>query len=141
MPLQSEVTKPVPFRTLSHPEQWTLGDEPAYLAVTEKNWSKYYSSPPGGSDFAAYIYVVASLGMKPSPGYTIKIAQIQQQKERITIRAELGEPDPKKFYAQVIVYPLAVAQIPIGKFEQRGLLRFVFIDQKGRQLATVETEI
>jgi len=141
MAVQSEVAKPVVFGDVPSPEEWAPGDKVAYLVVTDKNWSTYYSSPPKGSDFATYIYVVASLGMKPNPGYRVKILQIQQEKEKITVKVELGEPDPKKFYAQVMVYPIAVAEIPKTNLQKFDLLNFIFTDQKGREIASVKTEI
>jgi len=63
MPLRGKVARPVAFRAVPDPKQWGLGDEPAYLVVTEKNWSMYYSSPPRGADFDTYIYLVAFLGV------------------------------------------------------------------------------
>jgi len=141
MPSYSEESKSISFRAVPDPVQWSLGDKPAYLVVTEKNWSTYFSSPPKGSDFARYIYVVASLGMKPNPGYSIKITQLQQEKEKITVKVKLGEPDPQKFYAQVIVYPIAVVEVPKANLQPYTPFTFFFIDQKGRQIATVKAEI
>lgn len=141
MLLHGEGTKPIAFRTVPNPEQWVFSDEPAYLVVTEKNWSQYYKSPPKGSDFATCIYIVASMGVKPNPGYKIRILQIQQQKDRVTIKVELGEPDPKRVYPQVIVRPCAVAEVAKADLQRYDLLRFVFTDQKGRQISTVKAEI
>ncbi|MBF8304775.1 MAG: PrcB protein, partial [Dehalococcoidia bacterium] len=57
------------------------------------------------------------------------------------VRLKLDEPDPKMAYAQVIVRPTAVAEVGIGALKQRGLLTLEFLDQKGRKLARVDTEI
>ncbi|MDA8215095.1 MAG: protease complex subunit PrcB family protein [Nitrospiraceae bacterium] len=141
MPLHGEAAKPVVFRAMPDPEQWVFSDEPAYLVVTEKNWSRYYTSQPKGSDFANCIYIVASRGVKPNPGYRIRILQIQQQKDTITIKFELREPDLKKIYPQVIVRPCAVAEVVKADLQRYDLLRFVFTDQKGRQIATAKAEI
>ena len=46
MSIHSEVTKPVVFRDVSNPGEWAIGDKLAYLVITDKNWSTYYSSPP-----------------------------------------------------------------------------------------------
>lgn len=141
MPLYSEEGRRVAFRAVANPQLWSLAEKPAYLVMTEKNWSTYYSSPPQGSDFDKCIYIVASLGMKPNPGYRVRILQLQQEKEKIIIKAELGEPDPKKSYAQVMVYPIAVAEVPKANLQPYNLLTFVFIDQEGHQIATVKAEI
>jgi hypothetical protein len=74
--------------------------------------------------------------MKPNPGYRVKILELQQEKEKITIKVDLGEPDPKKVYAQVIVYPTSVAEVEKANFLAYTSLTFVFADQKGKPLAT-----
>jgi len=133
--------KTVTFRNVSNPDLWAMGDTAAYLVITEKNWSTHFSSPPIGSDFSNYIYVVASLGMKPNPGHTIKILQIRQEKEKVIVKLEIGQPDPKKFYAQVIVHPIAVAEVPKTNLQPFKPLTFIFLDQKGREVAEAKTEI
>ena len=131
MPSHGEVAKGVAFRIVPNPEQWALGNEPAYLVVTEKNWSRYYSSPPSGSNFATFIYLVASLGLKPNPGYSVTIRQLERVKDSLTVKVELKEPEPGKVYPQVIVRPVAVAEVAKADLEPGGMLDFVFIDQKG----------
>ena len=137
----TDVTELVTFHHLANPLAWTLGDKPSYLVVTEKNWPSYYSSQPKGADFAANIYIIVSLGLKPNPGYTVSILQLQQKGEVINVKLELGEPDPNKFYIQVMVKPIAVAEVPKANLKLMKQLSFVFVDQKGKELATVNTEI
>lgn len=141
MPFHGEGRTLIPFHTLPDPDQWAFTDKPAYLVVTEKNWSNYYSDPPKGSNFATSIYVVVSLGVKPNPGYRVKIQRLEQMKERIVIKVELKEPDPRKVYPQIIVHPVSVAEVAKAGLEPRGVLEFVFIDQKGRQLAALKIEV
>ncbi|MBI2287386.1 MAG: protease complex subunit PrcB family protein [Chloroflexi bacterium] len=140
MPSRDEIVRPVAFRAMPNPEQWTTGDEPAYLVVTEKNWSVYYSRPPEGADFDTYIYLVASLGVKSNPGYGIRILRVERLKDRITTKVELKEPDPKRIYPQMIVHPIVVARVAKVNLEPGGLLSFVFVDQK-EQLASLTIEI
>lgn len=128
---RGEVARPVAFHAMPDPGQWALGNEPSYLVVTEKNWSIYYPSPPKGADFDVYIYLVASLGVKPNPGYGIRILQVEQLKDRITTKVELKEPDPKRVYPQLIVHPIAVAKVAKVDLKPSGSLNFVFVDQKG----------
>lgn len=141
MPFSAGATKLVPFHIVPDGDQWAIGEETAYLVVTEKNWSYYYSNLPRGSDFVNSIYVVVSLGVKPNPGYSVRIQQLEQMKERVTVKVELKEPDPRKAYPQIIVHPIAVAEVAKADFELRGLLEFTFIDQKGRQLATLSGQL
>jgi hypothetical protein len=136
----SEVTKPITFHPFPNPQTWALGDKPSYLVVTEKNWPSHYSSQPRGADFTANIYIVVSLGLKPNPGYTVRILQLQQQGEVINVKLELGEPDPNKFYIQVMTRPIAVAEVPRANLPSLKQPSFAFIDQKGKELATVKTE-
>jgi hypothetical protein len=135
-----EVTKPITFHPLPNPQPWALGGKPSYLVITEKNWPSHYSSQPKGADFTANIYVVASLGLKPNPGYTVRILQLQQKGELINVKLELGEPDPNKFYIQVMVKPIAVAQVSRANLQSLKQPSFVFVDQKGKELTTVKTE-
>jgi len=136
-----EAAKTIPFHTASEPDRWLVSDKPAYLVVTEKNWSSYYPSLPGGSDFANSIYAVASLGLKPNPGYGVRIRQLKQVEERITVEVELKEPERRKVYPQIIVHPIAVAEVAKANLEQSNMLNFVFRDQQGRQLAQVKLKI
>ena len=137
----SEATKTIPFHAVSEPDQWLVSDKPAYLVVTEKNWSSYYSSLPRSSDFANSIYVVASLGIKPNPGYAVRIRQLKRVEERITVEVELKEPERRKVYPQIIVHPIAVAEVAKADIEQHNMLNFVFRDQQGGQLAQVNLKI
>jgi len=137
----SEVTKPVAFHPLANPQLWMLGDKPSYLVITEKNWPSYYSSQPKGADFTANIYIVASLGLKPNPGYTVRILQLQRQGEVINVKLELGEPAPNKFYIQVMVKPIAVVEVSKTNLQPYQVVTFLFIDQKGKEIATAKVEI
>ena len=139
--LSSEVARPVSFRALPNPQPWTPGDKPSYLVVTEKNWPSYYSSQPKGADFAANIYIIASLGLRPNPGYTVRILQLQQQGEVINVKLELGEPAPNKFYIQVMVKPIAVVQVSKIDLQPFPVFTFLFIDQEGNEIATIQSEM
>ena len=141
MTSHSEMTGSIPFRAVSNPQTWALGDKPSYLVITDKNWLSHYASQPKGTDFTAKVYIVVSLGLKPNPGYTVRILQLLQQGEVINVKLELGEPIPNRFYVQVMTRPIAVAEVPKATLPSLKQLRFVFLDQKGKELATVKTEI
>ena len=137
----TETMESIAFHAVSNPQPWTLGDKPSYLVITEKNWPSHYSRQPKGADFTANIYIIASLGLKPNPGYTVRILQLQQLGEVINVKLELGEPDPNKFYIQVMAKPITVAEVPKANVQSLKQLRFVFLDQKGKEFATINTEI
>ena len=140
MTSRSETVTSIAFRAVSNPQPWTPGDKPSYLVVTEKNWSSYYSNQPKGADFAANIYVIASLGLRPNPGYTVRILQLQQRREVITVRLELGEPAPNKFYIQVMVKPIAVVEVSKTNLQPNQVLTFLFTDQKGNEIARIKSD-
>lgn len=137
----SKPNKFITFQVVSNPERWVTGDEPAYLAVTDRNWSSYYSKAPEGSNFSAFLYIMVSAGMKPNPGYTVKIKRLERIKKEIRVSVELNEPVPGKFYPQVMVNPVAVVEVALTSLEHRDTLRFVFIDRKGRQIAEFKLQV
>ena len=135
-----EVTKSITFHPLPNPQPWTLRDKPSYLVITEKNWLSHYSSQPKGVDFTANIYIVASLGLRPNPGYTVRILQLQQHVEVINVKLELGEPAPNKFYIQVMVKPIAVVEVSKTNLQPNQVLTFLFTDQKGNEIARIKSD-
>lgn len=138
---RSAESKPIDFQILNAPLLWRVGQGSSYLVVTEKNWPSFYSSPPSSANFADNIYLVATPGTKPSPAYTIKFLNISQLGDEVKIILELGEPESGKFYPQIIVYPLTVAEVAKNQLPQGKLMSFVFVDQKGTSLARVKAEI
>jgi hypothetical protein len=132
---------PVAFRTLTDTSSWRIQDGPKYLVVTEKNWPSFYSMPPARTNFTDNIYLVASLGTKSNPGYTIKLLAINQVSDETKISLALGEPEPGKFYSQVIVYRIAVAEVGKTLLPPGKSLSFVFLDQNGTSLAKLEVEV
>jgi len=132
----------LPFRSVPGSGPWALAsDQPAYLAVTDKTWRAHYPTPPTGADFQGNFYVVASWGVKPNPGYRISIRGIEQAGLRVEIRLSLEEPDPGLVYPQVLVHPLAVAEVRKDALRQHGLLAFKVLDQRGGQLAVAEADV
>ena len=141
MPSSGGSPRPVAFDTLSSTSPWALGDRVAYLLVTDKNWSAYYSAEPAGSDFGTYVYLVASIGMKPNPGYGVEFLGLHQVNSEITVSLKLSEPEAGKVYAQVIVYPIAVARIRKADLGRYDSLNAIFVDQNGKQIAVMKAAI
>lgn len=132
----------LPFRTVADAEAWALStDQPAYVVVTEKDWRSHYAALPPGADFTNNVYVVASWGTKPNPGYRVSITGLNQSGLRLEVRVKLERPEPNKYYPQVLVRPTAVAEVAAKSLVQRGLLTVEFLDQDGSLLARVEAEL
>jgi hypothetical protein len=138
--IMANASTPVPFSAVSTPRLWAIDDRAEYTVVTGKSWSKYYSSQPKDADFSSSIYVVASMGTRPNPGYRIRIVQISQDGARVQVTVEQLNPDPKGIYPQVLVNPVAVAEVKRKDLQPYPVLVFVFVTQSGRPLGEAKVE-
>ncbi len=132
---------PVAFSSVSVPRFWAVGDEAQYFVVTSKTWKQHYSSPPRDSDFDLYVYVVAAIGERPNPGYRVRIAQITQDGERVEVQVEQLGPEPGGIYPQVMVNPIAVAQIKRTDLQPHSSLSFSFVDQHGKAISSEKVDL
>ncbi len=131
----------LPFRVISQSTPWRPGqDEPAYFVVTGKNWQNYYGSLPAGADLANNIYIVASWGTQPNPGYRMSVMAVRQVGGRVQVAVEQLEPESGSVYAQVLVYPIVVAEVA-RKSIDGGRVNFQFMNQRGAPLAGVDADI
>lgn len=131
----------LPFRVLSDPEAWSPGkEEPAYIVVTGDNWQNYYASLPEGADLINNIYVVASWGTNPNPGYRMSVLAVRQLGRKVQVALEQLEPEPGSAYAQVMVYPIVVVEVG-KKSIDGGRVNFQFMNQRGSPLTSVEVDI
>ncbi|MBI4331377.1 MAG: protease complex subunit PrcB family protein, partial [Chloroflexi bacterium] len=131
----------LPFRTLADSQAWALQkDQPAYFVVTEKNWRDYYPALPAGADLTNNVYVVAFWGARPNPGYRISMLALRQLAGLVQVAVDFQEPDPGRFYPQVIVYPVAVAEVS-KKTLSGGKTIFQFLNRNGSELGRVEVEM
>lgn len=132
----------IPFRLLPDPGSWAIPSPKAlFLVLTEQNYQTYYPAAPEGADFLQNVYLLACWGIKPHPGYKILISQIAQHDWEVIIRIKFIEPEPLKFYPQVVTSPLMVAKVAKAAFSPRGLLTFIFVAKKGLELARLETNV
>ena len=114
---------------------WNTADKVSYTIITANNWKNYYAAVPPGADFGNYIYVLASIGQKPNPGYTVSIPYVQQVGNEIRVKIALGLPDPGALYAQVITYPVAVVSLNKADVGAFSTLSATFVDETGKQIA------
>ncbi len=141
MSMETEQAKAVPYSITPVPSVWAVGDKPAYLVITGKNWSEFYATPPNGADFSTSIYIVAYMGVQPNPGYRIRIAQIRQDGNMIQVSIERLRPAPKQVYPQVLVHPVAVAEVKKTSLRPKGTLNFSFVDQTKQRIAQLTVEL
>ncbi|MGI9862946.1 protease complex subunit PrcB family protein [Moorella naiadis] len=132
----------IPFRLLPNPGSWAISSpEALFLVLTEENYQKFYPTAPKGADFIQNVYLLACWGIKPNPGYKISISQIAQYDWEVIIRIKFIEPEPPKFYPQVVTRPLMVAEVAKAALSPRGLLTFIFMAEKDLELARLETYV
>lgn len=132
----------VPFRLLPNIAPWAIrSEEVLFLVLTEENYRNYYPLAPREADFTENIYLLACWGIKPNPGYKISISQIAQYDREVTIRIKFIEPEPPKFYPQVVALPLIVAEVAKASLSPRGLLTFLFVAENGIELAILEANV
>ncbi len=100
----------VPFRTL--PGERVRSTEVAPIRtviVEEADWVTFWATAGTGAppevDFSRESVAVVFLGERPNPGYTVRIADVREGRDRIRICVEEGVPEPGKGYAAVVVYP------------------------------------
>ncbi|MBI2830573.1 MAG: protease complex subunit PrcB family protein [Chloroflexi bacterium] len=129
------------FRILGNPSLWITGEKERYLVVTDKNWHSYYPTTLPGADFRQNIYIVVYQGIKPDSGYQVRIKEITQSEDTVAVQVELKVPQAKLAYAQVMVHPIAVAEVTRAELKPANSLDFTFIDQKGKLLAEVNARI
>ncbi len=127
------------YRLMPNPETWTGGkDAPAYFVVTKKNWQTYYQALPSGADLSVNIYLVASWGLKPNPGYRLSVVGLREVGGLVQMAIDQQEPEKDNIYAQVMVVPALVAEVSKGSLPEGGRLVVQFMNQRGTQLARVE---
>ncbi|QGP93894.1 hypothetical protein MGLY_33180 [Neomoorella glycerini] len=132
----------IPFRLLPDPGSWAIpSPEALFLVLTEQNYQTYYPAAPEGADFLQNVYLLACWGIKPNPGYKLSISQIAQHAREVIISIKFIEPEPPKFYPQVVTSPLVVSEVAKAAFSPRGLLTFIFMAEKGLELARLETNV
>jgi hypothetical protein len=80
------------------------------------------------------------MGTRPNPGYGIRIVQIAQEAERVQVSVEQLNPDPKGVYPQMLVNPVAVAEVKRKDLQPHPALDFAFVNQSGQPIAEVKVE-
>ena len=132
----------IPFRILSNPGFWAISSqEPFFLVLTEESWTNYYSFSPRGADFTNYIYLLACWGERPHPGFQILISQVTQDNLQLNITVKFINPQPGILYPQVLVRPLAVAEVAKNSLCLRGPLTFIFLKEEGKEMTVLKAKV
>lgn len=91
-------------------------------------WSRYHTTPEPEFDLGTSTLVAVFLGMKPNPGYSVRIAEVTEYRDEVVIEVVEHLPAPGMRYIQVIVYPYDAVLIP--KTDKK--IRFETSKQTGR---------
>ncbi len=75
-------------------------------------WSKYHATPAPELDLRTFTLVAVFLGMKPNPGYSVKIAGATEYRNEVVVDVVEYLPSPELRYIQVVVYPYDAVLIP-----------------------------
>jgi len=86
---------------------------------------------PPAVDFSKSFILVASLGEKPTAGYSVEIGRVFREGPRLVVEVRHVEPSPDRMLATVITRPYALVRIE----RQSGLEKVVFVDPDGKRLA------
>ncbi len=87
------------------------------------------------------VAIAAFQGVKPTGGYSIEIASLEEGEGRITVRLNIIEPLPKDMVTQSFTSPYHIVSISRDDLESRGETNFLFLDNTGHHLATLTVEI
>jgi hypothetical protein len=119
------------------PTLFVLTNQEEYAQVTGAP-EQPDKTPP--VDFASS--VVIGVGMTlPHPGYSFSVKSITQDGSEVTVRMELIQPDPDKYYPMVVVYEQRMLLVERGSFNPRGELRFVLVDEDDNRRAEVTASV
>ena len=100
------------FSGFEEPERRVIRDVNAWSAV----WGRIYENPSSrpslpGIDFSKEQVIVASLGARPSSGYSIRITGASGSGNAITVRLESQSPGSGCGVLTVVTYPVTVAKM------------------------------
>jgi hypothetical protein len=75
-------------------------------------WAEVHTTPAPEFDFDSYTLVAVFQGMKPNPGYGIKIESATEYRDQVVVNITEYLPHPDLYYPQIIMYPYAAVLIP-----------------------------
>ena len=91
-------------------------------------WAKYHEKPAPNVDLDESTLVAVFLGYKPHVGYSVGIVGATEHEEEVVVDVVEYLPEAGMMYAQMIVYPFAMALLPKTGRE----IRFEVSEQSGR---------
>ncbi|GAB4338609.1 MAG: hypothetical protein Kow0099_12840 [Candidatus Abyssubacteria bacterium] len=75
-------------------------------------WAEVHTTPAPEFDFDTYTLVAVFQGMKPNPGYGVKIEAATEYPDQVIVEVVEYLPHPDLFYPQIIMYPFSAVLIP-----------------------------
>jgi len=91
---------------------------------------------PPQVDFNEYMVLFGYLGEAPTGGHSIQFEEIHQQGDEIIIKVRTSSPPPGLMVTQGVNYPSEYVRI--ARKDVAGQPTFVFVDQRGKVLATFQ---
>jgi hypothetical protein len=91
-------------------------------------WSRYHETPAPEFDLRKFTLVAVFLGLKPNPGYSVRVAGATEYRNELVLDVVEYLPSPGLRYIQVVVYPYDAVLIS----KTGGKIRFEVSRKAGR---------
>jgi hypothetical protein len=104
--MEGKRKEPVPFQLISQDEEKKLpASVVRWIASTkEKRGTHFFAH-----DDRQYLLITA--GVRPNPGYRLTLSQVRSGKQGWEIVVKESEPQPGRFYPQVLVVPYLLGEV------------------------------
>ncbi len=108
---------PVPFTTLAMGEQSRIRQAETVVVRDGKQWAALWQRHADGAerpavDFGRDMVIAVFLGQRPSGGYGVRIRDVREEPERITVHVQRVIPEPGSAVTQVITHPFVMIRLP-----------------------------
>jgi hypothetical protein len=73
------------------------------------------------------VYIVVSRGEKPTGGYGIRVANVEEEEDGsgFNVLVEYQDPKPGQLVAQVVTYPFAVVKVDLKNIKNDTAFKFL----------------
>ncbi len=106
----------------------------AFLAGMYPPYSSQAPSLPA-PDLGSEIVIAAFQGVKPTGGYSIEVASIEEEEGTVNVYLNVVEPQPSDMVSQAFTSPYDIVKVSRAELGLTGEVEFSFWDNFGRHLA------
>ena len=92
-------------------------------------------------DFGRHFLVAVHRGPCPTGGHTIRINDIEQHGDEVTVTIARRDPRPGEPVTMMITHPRDCVAVERSALICRGRLHFHFVDERGKKLSQVTAHI